>query len=202
MLKGRSGLSEPLESIAGNNVKKRRTNLWSLDRILALSIQDLSELPSDTLVSYLVDLQEAYKAVGTKLEAANRQLNNEVATTGIKAGGNMNKEQVRVKANKLSRMMASEIKKQMKWQIFLKLFNFGEEKKAWKQKKITSNAFEDITGELSASVLQRSHCSIRSSPVSRGLIIEQIRYGYLGITSKEVTIRWDEDDLSFSVSGL
>ncbi|MCJ1290359.1 hypothetical protein MMC34_001895 [Xylographa carneopallida] len=37
-------------------------------------------------------------------------------------------------------------------EVFLKLFNFVEEKKSWKQKKISLNAFEAITGELTASV--------------------------------------------------
>ncbi|MCJ1439166.1 hypothetical protein MMC27_008557 [Xylographa pallens] len=65
-------------------------------------------------------------------------------------------------------------------EVFLNLFSFVEEKKAWKQKKISLDAFEAITGELRAS----------------------IRYGHLGVISKDITVRWNEEDLSFSVSGL
>ncbi len=38
--------------------------------------------------------------------------------------------------------------------IFYKLFRLKEEKKAFKQKKILLNDFENITGELSASVCE------------------------------------------------
>jgi len=65
-------------------------------------------------------------------------------------------------------------------EIFFKLFKLDEEKKAWKQKKIFLEEFEAITGELSTS----------------------IRYGHLVITSKEITVRWSKEELSFSVSGL
>ncbi|MCJ1383944.1 hypothetical protein MMC17_007058 [Xylographa soralifera] len=221
MVTKRSGSSEPLDQIADNNVKKRRTNSGSPGNILALSLQDLSELPSDTLVSYIVELQQAYKDVSTKLEAAKRELDHEVTSKGNAAGADMSKEQIRAKANKLADMMGSEIMKQMKWQpsckttgkrwvysamvpsvkVFFKLFKFGEEKKAWKQKKTSLEAFEAITGELRASVLQSPSEGIRDSRLSKWLIVLQIRYGYLGVTSKDITNRWNEEDLSFSVSG-
>lgn len=37
-------------------------------------------------------------------------------------------------------------------EVFLKLFGLGEEKKAWKTKKIPLEDFEEITGQLTTSV--------------------------------------------------
>ncbi|MCJ1439165.1 hypothetical protein MMC27_008556 [Xylographa pallens] len=116
MVTKRPALSEPLEPIAGNNVKKRRTSSGSLDNILGFSVEVLSRLPSDTLVSYIVDLQQAYKDVSTKLGSAKRELGHEVTSQSIKAGAGMSKEQITAKANKLANIMGSEIMKQMKWQ--------------------------------------------------------------------------------------
>ncbi|MCJ1395449.1 hypothetical protein MMC18_008335 [Xylographa bjoerkii] len=169
MVNKRRGSSEPLDPIAGITVKKQH-------------------------------LQQAYKDVSTKFAAVRRELDYEVTNKTTAAGPKISNEQIRSKANKLANMMESEIMKQMKWQpscktkgkrwtysamvpnaeVFFKLFNLGEEKKAWKQKKIPLEQFESVTGELRTS----------------------IRYGYLVVTSKDVTVHWNREELSFSVSGL
>jgi len=62
--------------------------------------------------------------------------------------------------------------------VFYAMFNLKEEKKAWKQKKISLEEFEAIAGEMTASVRIEA-----IGPHWTGLIIRQIRYGYLQITS-------------------
>ena len=111
----RAGSSELLDSL-GQNIKKQRTGLRALDNILALSLQDLSKLPPDTLISHLVSLQQAYKDILDQLAQAERNLELEASSKSTTTGTTMNTEQVQAKADKLAKMMGSEIKKQMKRQ--------------------------------------------------------------------------------------
>lgn len=82
--------------------------------------------------------------------------------------------------------------------VMYRLFNLKEEKKDWKQKKIPLKDFEKITGELSASVkLPSPTLIIRIKPNET-----QIRYGYLRVISKDIILKWDREENSFTVSGL
>ncbi|KAL7412035.1 hypothetical protein BDY24DRAFT_394400 [Mrakia frigida] len=96
--------------------------------------------------------------------------------------------------------MVKGIEKQMKWQpscktgrtkwnysavvpseaVFLEVFNLVPEKKQWKVKKIPKDTFENLTGSIYAS----------------------IRYGSLQITSPDITLKWNKEDLTYTVSGL
>jgi hypothetical protein len=77
------------------------------------------------------------------------------------------------------------------------MFNMKEEKKVWKQRKIPLEEFEAITGSLEASVSDEVSV-IRADSVAD----LQIRYGYLRVTSPEITLKWDRNTNNFSVSGL
>ncbi|KAL8846952.1 MAG: hypothetical protein Q9221_007994 [Calogaya cf. arnoldii] len=111
----------------------------------------------------------------------------------------LSEEEIQRKASKARDMMQKGIKSQMKWkpscktggarfsysgvvastEVFLKLFRLGSD---WKKKQLQFDPteFQDTTGtDISAS----------------------IRYGHLNITGKNVTVRWDPKDLTFTVTG-
>ncbi|KAE8454319.1 hypothetical protein EG329_005244 [Mollisiaceae sp. DMI_Dod_QoI] len=169
----------------------------AVTKLLSLTPSHLQDMPHETLIGHMSELQAAYR----KLQSSSALALSTSSANVVKAPAEAD-DPIKVKemTRKLSNMMSSGITKQMKWQpscktsgkrwtyssmvpseaIFYKLFRLKEEKKAFKQKKILLNDFENITGELSAS----------------------IRYGYLRVVSKDITLKWDKDALSFSVSGL
>ncbi|KAL9003764.1 MAG: hypothetical protein Q9188_003388 [Gyalolechia gomerana] len=108
-------------------------------------------------------------------------------------------EDIRRKVSKARDMMEKGIRSQMKWKpscktgnvrfsysgvvasptIFLTLFRLSAD---WKKKQIKLEPveFQDTT-----------HTELTTS----------IRYGSLNITGKNVTVRWDPEDLTFTVTG-
>ncbi|CAG8951133.1 hypothetical protein HYFRA_00006531 [Hymenoscyphus fraxineus] len=165
--------------------KKARTSAvqkpeLTLGWLSQLTRADLESFSKEELVGYVLEIQAKESAV--KAAAAQED-----------------KGKLRAQAKKLADLMASGIEKQMKWQpscktggkrweysamvpseaVFNELFNIKEQTKEWKQKKIPVKDFERITGEISASM----------------------RYGYLSLVKENVTLKWDREALSFSVSG-
>lgn len=114
----RRASSESLESSASSPVtKKMRADSMSLETVLGLSRNALTGLPVDTLVSHILELQRAYKDVALQLANSKNEPKNAIQSKVIAAATPaMSADQVQVKADKMAKMMAAEIKKQMKWQ--------------------------------------------------------------------------------------
>ncbi|KAL7621011.1 hypothetical protein AAE478_008323 [Parahypoxylon ruwenzoriense] len=116
--------------------------------------------------------------------------------------GQIDPSVVREKAQRLSVLVYRQIKRQMKWvpscrmgtarwscslnvpnaAVFFRLFRLeptDAKGKKWKQKKIPVGDFEYCVGEVEAS----------------------IRYGALRIMGPHVNLKWNEEDLAFTVSG-
>ncbi|KAK3374767.1 hypothetical protein B0H63DRAFT_526064 [Podospora didyma] len=111
----------------------------------------------------------------------------------------MSAREIRDKAVELRSRIHRGVKKLMKWQnscklgtsrwsfstgvaseeVVLRAFRLEKEKKLWKQKKLTRAEFEACVGEIEKS----------------------IRFGYLAITSKHVTLKWNADDNTFTACG-
>lgn len=170
---------------------------------------ELRLLSTDILVDYILDIRDpAKQAPATPSSSASPS-----------APISEDPAKIKERAAKTANMMAAAVLKQMKWQpsckkggkrwayeglvpseaVFFKLFNLKAEKKAWKQKKIPVAEFEKICGgDMSASVSSAtSHFNLMSV-----LTMQKIRYGYLVLRGENVTLKWNKEENSFSVSGL
>ncbi|KAF4634149.1 hypothetical protein G7Y89_g3965 [Cudoniella acicularis] len=194
------GAPTPAKTSRARPAKKARTSAGTeltIDEFLDLTKEKLETVPQETLVNYILDLQNAYREIESALSILQAQ---PAALKPSLTKEAEDPDKIEKQIEKLADMMSSGIKKQMKWQpscktggkqwtysamvpseaVFYKLFNMQEPKKAWKQKKISLGDFQAITGYLEAS----------------------IRYGSLRITSNDITLKWDKDEGSFAVSGL
>ncbi|KAL8866437.1 MAG: hypothetical protein Q9174_006305 [Haloplaca sp. 1 TL-2023] len=151
-----------------------------------LSKDLLDTMSKDDLVAHILKLQSQILSIAQTPPSP-------PATPGL------SEDEINRKATKAREMMAKGIKSQMKWkpscktsgarfsysgvvaspQVFLKVFRLGAD---WKKKQLQFEPaeFEHTTGtDMTTS----------------------IRYGYLNLTGKHVTVRWDANDLTFTVTG-
>ncbi|KAL8668425.1 MAG: hypothetical protein Q9168_006949 [Polycauliona sp. 1 TL-2023] len=152
-----------------------------------MSKEDLEAMDKHDLILFILDLQA-------------RNLSTAATPPSPPATPGLSEEETQRKAGKARDMMEKGIKSQMKWkpscktsgarfsyagvvaspQIFLKLFRLDAD---WEKKQLqfTPDEFQHTTGtDISAS----------------------IRYGSLSVVGKKVTVRWDADELTFTVTGL
>ncbi|CAL8579199.1 hypothetical protein XPA_004950 [Xanthoria parietina] len=175
-------------------VKRASDGQASAAKRARLSNQDQDMIPKDRLEAMGKDDLVAHIL---KLQA--QILSTSQASPSPPATPGLTEEEIHRKASKARDMMEKGIKSQMKWkpscktgaarfsysgvvastQVFLKMFHLDTD---WKKKQLQFPPadFQDTTGaDISAS----------------------IRYGYLNITSKNVTVRWDPEELTFTVTG-
>ena len=110
---------EPLAPTFGNARKKPCNGATGtkLEDILPIAASSLSDLPTSTLIEHIVTLRDAYRDVTAELEATKENLSSIASKVEERGkGAVMDAEEVKKTAQRLAAMMASDIKKQMKWQ--------------------------------------------------------------------------------------
>ncbi|KAL8923167.1 MAG: hypothetical protein Q9208_004730 [Pyrenodesmia sp. 3 TL-2023] len=168
----------------------KRPRLSSTQQPSGIPENQLQAMEKDELVSFILKLQ---KQLATAIQAPPSP----PATPATPA---LSKEDLDRKVSKARAMMEKGIKSQMKWKpsckggsarfsysgvvatasVFLTLFCLSAD---WKKKQILFSPldFQDtIDTDISTS----------------------IRYGYLNITGEKVTVRWNAEDLTFTVTGF